>query len=81
MKFYYVYVLVSEKDPNRFYTGFTENVKERLLEHNSGKSIHTRDLRPWRIKTCIAFTNRQSASSFECYLKTSSGRSFAKKRL
>jgi predicted GIY-YIG superfamily endonuclease len=81
MKFYYVYILTSETDPARFYAGFTENVKERLAEHNSGKSIHTRDFRPWRIKTCIAFTNRQSASGFERYLKTSSGRSFAKKRL
>ncbi len=81
MKFYYVYILASEKDPNRFYAGFTENVKGRLAEHNSGKSIHTKDFRPWRIKTCVAFTNRQSASAFERYLKTSSGRSFAKKRL
>jgi predicted GIY-YIG superfamily endonuclease len=81
MKFYYVYILASEKDPNRFYVGLTENFMERLLEHNSGKSIHTKAFRPWRIKTCIAFTNRQSATQFERYLKTSSGRSFAKKRL
>jgi len=81
MTFYYVYILASEKHPTRFYAGFTEGFKERLAEHNSGKSIHTRDFRPWRIKTCIAFTNRQSASGFERYLKTSSGRSFARKRL
>ena len=81
MKFDYVYILVSEKDSNRFYSGFTENFKERLAEHNSGKSIHTREFRPWRIKTCIAFTNRQSATQFERYLKTASGRTFAKKRL
>ena len=81
MKFYRVYLLVSEKDPNRFYAGFTENFKDRLVEQNSGKSIHTRDFRPWRIKTCIAFTSRQSVPQFEHYLKTSSDRSFAKKRL
>ena len=81
MTFYYVYILQSRKDPNRFYAGFTEDFKERLAEHNSGKSIHTKVLRPWRIKTCIAFTNRQSALDFERYLKTASGRAFAKKRL
>jgi len=33
MKFYYVYILVSEKDSNRFYAGFTENVKEWVGYH------------------------------------------------
>ena len=81
MKFYYVYILQSNKDPNRFYTGFTEDFEERLAEHNDGKSVHTSALRPWRIKTCMAFTNRQVALDFERYLKTASGRAFAKKRL
>ena len=81
MKFYYVYILQSGKNPNCFYGGFTENLKERLAEHNAGKSTHTRPLRPWRIKTCIAFTERQAALDFERYLKTASGRAFAKKRL
>jgi putative endonuclease len=81
MKFYYVYILQSIRDSNRFYAGFTENFKERLAEHNAGKSVHTRALRPWRIKTCIAFTDRQVALDFERYLKSASGRAFAKKRL
>jgi predicted GIY-YIG superfamily endonuclease len=81
MKFYYVYILQSSTDSNRFYTGFTEDFKERLAEHNAGKSVHTSALRPWRIKTCIAFRDRQAALEFERYLKTSSGRAFAKKRL
>ena len=37
--------------------------------------------RPWRIKTAIAFTERQRAIELERYLKTASGRAFAKKRL
>ena len=81
MKFYYVCILQSRKDPNHFYAGFTENFEERLAEHNAGKSLHTRALRPWRIKTCIAFTDRQVALDFERYLKTASGRALAKKRL
>ena len=79
--FYYVYILRSESDQNRFYVGFTRNLRTRLKEHNSGKNPHTAKSRPWRIKTAIAFDNRQKALDFERYLKSPSGRAFAKKRL
>jgi hypothetical protein len=36
---------------------------------------------PWRIKTAMAFTDRKKALDFEAYLKSASGRAFAKKRL
>jgi len=78
--FYYVYILQSEFDQSRFYTGFTENLESRLKTHNSGQCTHTSKYKPWRIKTAIAFTDRQKAVDFELYLKTASGRSFAKKR-
>jgi len=41
MKFYYVYILQSINFPDRFYTGFTENLKSRLEKHNSGQCPHT----------------------------------------
>ena len=81
MKFYHVYILQSEKDPERFYTGFTENLDTRLEAHNSGQSSHTAKYRPWRMKTSIAFTDLIKAREFEHYLKSPSGRAFAKKRL
>lgn len=79
--FYYVYILLTESEPHHFYTGFTEDIGERLKAHNQGQDPHTAKFRPWRIKTCIAFTNREQALAFERYLKTQSGRAFAKKRL
>ncbi|MGD8315874.1 MAG: GIY-YIG nuclease family protein [Syntrophobacterales bacterium] len=79
--FYYVYILQSEKHSDRFYTGFTENLEDRLNHHNSGQCPHSSKYKPWRIKTAIAFTDREKALDFECYLKTPSGRAFAKKRL
>ena len=79
--FYYVYILQSEKNSNRFYTGFTENMETRLKDHNRGKNPHTSEYAPWKIKTAVAFTDRQKAMDFERYLKTASGRAFAKKRL
>ena len=48
---------------------------------NAGEVAHTSKFRPWRIKTAVAFTDRQRAGEFERYLKTASGRAFAKKRL
>jgi len=79
--YYYVYIIQSETFPDRYYTGFTEDLDSRLSAHNSGKDTHTKKFRPWRIKTAVAFTDRQKALDFERYLKSPSGRAFAKKRL
>jgi putative endonuclease len=81
MKFYYVYILQSEIEEKRFYTGFTENLDSRLKAYDSGNVPHASKYKPLRIKTAIAFTNRQKAVAFEKYLKNPSGRAFAKKRL
>ena len=81
MKFFYVYILQSKANAGGFYVGFTEDLQTRLKKHNAGEVPHTAKLRPWRIKTAIAFTERERAMEFEHYLKSSSGRAFAKKRL
>ena len=47
--FYYVYIVQSEIDSERFYTGFTEDLDFRLKSHNSGQSQHTSRYKPWRI--------------------------------
>ena len=79
--FYYVYILQSLEESAHFYTGFTQYLEQRLKEHNQGKCPHTAKHRPWRIKTAIAFTDETKALAFERYLKSASGRGFAKKRL
>ena len=81
MGHYYVYILQSELAPDRFYTGRANDLEERLKVHNQGKCKHTSKYKPWRIKTAISFNDKQKAIDFEKYLKTSSGRVFAKKRL
>lgn len=78
---YYVYILRSRETPHHYYTGFTENMADRLAHHNSGGDPHSAKYRPWDIKTYVAFNDRQQALDFERYLKTASGRAFAKKRL
>ena len=80
-QFTYVYILQSEMEPDRFYTGCTRDLRDRLDRHNSGKVSHTAKWKPWRLKTYIAMSNEDRARDLERYLKTSSGRAFAKKRL
>ncbi len=77
----YVYILQSLSDPDHFYVGMTDDLKARLKTHNAGKVAHTSKFTPWRVKTYTAFSDETQAVQFERYLKTASGRAFAKKRL
>ncbi|HEX7726168.1 MAG TPA: GIY-YIG nuclease family protein, partial [Rhizomicrobium sp.] len=77
----YVYVLQSQAEPERYYVGVTEDLRARLKAHNSGKVSHTSKYKPWRVNTYIGFTDKDRAFAFEKYLKSRSGRAFAKKRL
>ena len=78
---YYVYLIESLSAQGERYLGITSDLKQRLQEHNAGKSSHTSKFRPWKLKTYIAFTNRAKAGAFERYLKSGSGHAFARKHL
>ena len=45
---YYVYVLLSLKD-NKFYIGFSEDVKKRLADYNAGRNMSTKPRRPFEL--------------------------------
>lgn len=75
----YVYILRSIANPDRHYVGITTDPDRRLAEHNSGKSIHTNKFRPWELSVCIGFADAAKAHNFEQYLKSGSGRAFAKR--
>ena len=81
MPFHYVYILQSEATPDTCYVGFTDDLHSRLRKHNAGEVPHTSKSRPWAIKTAVAFRDEARARAFERYLKSGSGRAFAKKRL
>ncbi len=78
---YYVYLIESVLPSARRYVGLTTDLKQRLADHNAGKSAHTSKFKPWRLVTYLAFSDRAKAKSFECYLKSGSGHAFAKRRL
>ena len=75
----YVYLLQSKNYPTQRYIGSTKNIKQRLQEHNHGKSIHTSKFRPWKVIACTWLENEEKAAAFEKYLKHGSGHAFANK--
>ncbi|MBI5794538.1 GIY-YIG nuclease family protein [Candidatus Uhrbacteria bacterium] len=77
---HFVYILEST-DCQHWYVGITENLEKRISEHNAGKSPHTSKFVSWKLKTSLSFADRNRAEAFERYLKSHSGRAFAKKHL
>jgi putative endonuclease len=78
---FYVYILRSIGYPDEVYIGATSDLKGRLAAHNAGKSAHTAKRAPWEIACYFAFPAKETAYSFEAYLKSHSGCAFARKRL
>jgi predicted GIY-YIG superfamily endonuclease len=76
-----VYLLRSIARPERYYIGVTSDVARRLDVHNSGGSRHTMMDRPWRLVSFVEFEDEATAIRFEKYLKSGSGRAFAKRHL
>jgi predicted GIY-YIG superfamily endonuclease len=77
----YVYILNSAGSNERYYVGVTDDLKSRLVRHNAGEVPHTAKYLPWKLKTYVAFSDEAKAFAFEKYLKSGSGRAFAKRRL
>ena len=69
------------KNGNSHYVGYTEDIKQRICEHNEGKCKYTSKYKPWKLETYIAFTDKDKAVRFEKYLKNGSGRMFSIRHL
>ena len=77
---YYAYILQSNKD-KQFYTGYTNDLKERLKLHNDGKVTSTKNRLPVELVYYEACLNQQDATHREKYLKTAWGKRYIKTRL
>ncbi len=77
---YYTYVLLSEKD-NKFYVGFTKDLKKRVLEHNKGLVPSTRYRGPLSLVYYEACLNEADALNREKHFKSGYGRRYLNKRL
>lgn len=80
MKFYYVYVLESLKDQD-WYTGYTQVLKKRLKEHNSGVTTSTKHRRPFKLIYFEGCLSEQDAKAREKYLKSGMGKRYIRNRL
>ena len=66
-------------EPKRPYIGLTHDLQARLDAHNAGRCTHTAGYRPWTVEVALHFADEPTAIRFERYLKSGSGRAFAKR--
>ena len=70
---WYVYILYSQKIDKK-YIGFTKNLKQRIKEHNSGKSDFTSKGGSWKLIYYESFVSEKDARAEELFLKSGKGR-------
>ena len=73
---YPVYLLKSRSHLRQPYIGSTCALRQRLKQHNEGRSPHPAKFRPWTLLAYLAFADEKTAVAFERYLKSGSGRAF-----
>lgn len=77
---FYTYVLLTKND-DKFYTGYTQDLKVRFEQHNKGQVAPTKERRPLKLIYYEACLNQKDAIHREQYLKTYHGKAFIKQRL
>ncbi|EKD85726.1 MAG: hypothetical protein ACD_37C00642G0002 [uncultured bacterium] len=78
-KFYYVYLLQS-LESNKWYTGFTNDLRKRFDEHQNNESAYTKGRGPFKLIYYEACLNKLDAKAREKYLKSGMGRRYLKNR-
>ena len=68
MPWFHVYILRSQKD-NTFYIGYTSDLKNRIQEHNSGKTKSIAAKIPFSLVYCETYRNKTIAIKRETQLK------------
>ena len=76
---HYVYVLKSNNHW-RFYIGMTQDVENRIGEHNKGYTKSTKGYKPWTLFFFEEFKTREEAREREKYLKSGIGREYIKNK-
>ena len=79
-RFYYVYTLQSLKS-NKWYTGYTNDLRKRFNEHQDNKSTYTKGRGPFKLIYYEASLHEEDAKAREKYLKSGMGKKYLKNRL
>jgi putative endonuclease len=77
---YYTYVIQSKRD-EKFYTGFTRDLRKRFQEHSSGQVRSTKNRGPFELIYYEACLNEQDALMREKFLKSGMGKRYLQNRL
>ncbi|MGF1671985.1 MAG: GIY-YIG nuclease family protein [Balneolaceae bacterium] len=72
---YYVYILYS-KSIDRFYTGQTDDIGDRFIRHNQGRSKATKAGVPWLLVHVESFKTRSEAFRRETEIKSKKSRKY-----
>ncbi len=79
MSFYYVYIIQSTKD-KKYYIGYTNNLKRRIIEHNNGQARATKSRRPFKLVYFEDFLTQKEALHQEKFFKTHKGYNYLKQK-
>ena len=74
---YYVYIIESS---SRWYYGFSENLDQRIKDHNSNRSKYTRNKGPWKLIFKRTFVDKKTAIKFESQLKKVRNKKYIKEK-
>ena len=77
---FYVYILLSLID-HKFYTGYTTDLRKRLILHSKGQVPSTKLRRPFKLIHYEYFVNKTDAKAREVFLKSGFGRNQLKEAL
>jgi len=72
---FFTYILFSSK-LNRFYSGSTNDLERRLVEHNSGQTKSTQHGSPWTLVFSASFNSRRDALKKEIEIKKRGAKRF-----
>jgi putative endonuclease len=72
---FYVYILQSETEQS-FYIGYSQNLENRVNEHNLGNTRYSKSKRPWKLVYHEIFDDKTEVIKRERFLKKQKSRAF-----
>jgi len=76
---HYLYILLLNNE--KLYTGTTDNLRRRILEHTSGKVASTKNKRPVKLIHYEGYILKSDALRREKYLKTTEGKRMLRQQI
>jgi putative endonuclease len=75
---YYVYIIYSASK-DRYYIGHTQELDQRVIQHNTGRTPSTKYGRPWILVYKEGCINKSEASIRELEIKSKKSRIYIEK--